>query len=118
MRVCCLWSAVFRLLAEEEEKVKSLLALQEEQEEQILQTEREKQELKLEMERKCQALEDAQGQLEKVRASRRRVDQDIAVRLTLIHSTSADLHCTKYLSHLEFVVQISSRSVFHTREKY
>ncbi|XP_056304315.1 differentially expressed in FDCP 6 homolog [Danio aesculapii] len=80
-----------RLLAEEEEKVKSLLALQEEQEEQILQTEREKQELKLEMERKCQALEDAQGQLEKVRASRRRVDQDIAAAQRKLRQASTSV---------------------------
>uniref|UniRef100_A0A671R2D5 Peroxisome proliferator-activated receptor delta-like n=1 Tax=Sinocyclocheilus anshuiensis TaxID=1608454 RepID=A0A671R2D5_9TELE len=67
-----------RLLAEEEEKVKSLLALQEDQEEQLQQTQREKQELLQEMERKSQSLDEAQHQLDKVRASRRRVDQDIA----------------------------------------
>ncbi len=73
------WFCVGRLLAEEEEKVKSLLALQEDQEEQLQQTQREKQELLQEMEKKSQALGDAQHQLDKVRASRRRVDQDIAV---------------------------------------
>uniref|UniRef100_A0A673IBK7 Differentially expressed in FDCP 6 homolog n=1 Tax=Sinocyclocheilus rhinocerous TaxID=307959 RepID=A0A673IBK7_9TELE len=67
-----------RLLAEEEEKVKSLLVLQEDQEEQLQQTQREKQELLQEMERKSQSLDEAQHQLDKVRASRRRVDQDIA----------------------------------------
>lgn len=76
-------SGVDRLLAEEEEKVKSLLALQEEQEEQLVQTRREKQELRQEMEKKTQALDEAQHQLEKVRASRRRVDQDIAVSSAL-----------------------------------
>lgn len=63
--------------------MKSLLGLQEEQEEQLLQTQREKQELEQEMERKSQALNEAQQQLEKVRASRRRVDQDIAVSSAL-----------------------------------
>ncbi|XP_016314834.1 differentially expressed in FDCP 6 homolog isoform X2 [Sinocyclocheilus anshuiensis] len=77
-----------RLLAEEEEKVKSLLALQEDQEEQLQQTQREKQELLQEMERKSQSLDEAQHQLDKVRASRRRVDQDIAKgeRLLVIFS--------------------------------
>ena len=72
-----------RLLAEEEEKMKALLALQEEQEEYILKTQREKQELRQEMENKSQALDEAQLQLERVRASRHRVDQDIAVSSTV-----------------------------------
>uniref|UniRef100_A0A8C8M5X3 PH domain-containing protein n=1 Tax=Oncorhynchus tshawytscha TaxID=74940 RepID=A0A8C8M5X3_ONCTS len=67
-----------RLLVEEEEKMKALLALQEEQEQYILKTQREKQELRQEMVTKSQALEEAQHQLEKVRASRHRMDQDIA----------------------------------------
>ncbi|XP_035376015.1 differentially expressed in FDCP 6 homolog isoform X2 [Electrophorus electricus] len=67
-----------RLLAEEEEKTKALLLLQEEQEELLQQTQREKQELCRKMEKKAHSLEEAQAQLEKVRASRHRVDQDIA----------------------------------------
>ena len=69
-----------RLLAEEEEKMKALMTLQEEQEEYILKTQREKQELKQEMEVKSRALEEAQRQLEEVRANRHRVDQDVVVR--------------------------------------
>ncbi|XP_035014858.1 differentially expressed in FDCP 6 homolog isoform X1 [Hippoglossus stenolepis] len=65
------------LLAEEEDKMKALMNLQEEQEEYILKTQREKQELKQEMEVKSQALEEAQRQLEEVRANRHRVDQDV-----------------------------------------
>lgn len=84
MSIHALTSGAHRLLAEEEEKVKSLLALQEEQEEQLLQTQREKQELRQEMEKKTHSLGEAQHQLEKVRASRRRVDQDIAVSSTLV----------------------------------
>lgn len=68
-----------RLLAEEEEKMKALMALQEEQEEYILKTKREKQELRQEMEVKSRALEEAQRQLEEVRANRHRVDQDVVV---------------------------------------
>lgn len=59
--------------------MKALMALQEEQEEYILKTEREKQELKQEMENKSQALDEAQRQLEEVRANRHRVDQDVVV---------------------------------------
>lgn len=70
------------LLSEEEEKMKALMALQDEQEEYIRKTQREKQELRQEMVTKSQALEEAQHQLEKVRASRRRMDQDIAVSAT------------------------------------
>ncbi|XP_067271286.1 differentially expressed in FDCP 6 homolog [Pseudorasbora parva] len=80
-----------RLLAEEEEKVKSLLALQEEQEEQLLQTQREKQELKQEMDRKSQALSEAQQQLDTVRASRRRVDQDIAAAQRKLRQASTSV---------------------------
>ncbi|KAL1251922.1 hypothetical protein QQF64_019718 [Cirrhinus molitorella] len=80
-----------RLLAEEEEKVKSLLALQEEQEEQLQQTQREKQELMQEMERKSQALGDAQHQLDRVRASRRRVDQDIAAAQRKLRQASTSV---------------------------
>ena len=69
-----------RLLAEEEEKMKALMSLQEEQEEYILKTQREKQELKQEMETKSRALDEAQRQLEEVRANRHRVDQDVVVR--------------------------------------
>lgn len=71
-----------RLLAEEEDKMKALMSLQEEQEEYILKTQREKQELKQEMEAKSRALEEAQRQLEEVRANRHRVDQDVVVRGT------------------------------------
>lgn len=73
-------SVVSRLLAEEEEKMKALMSLQEEQEEYILKTQREKQELKQEMETKSRDLEEAQRQLEEVRANRHRVDQDVVVR--------------------------------------
>uniref|UniRef100_A0A3Q3FJK1 DEF6 guanine nucleotide exchange factor a n=1 Tax=Labrus bergylta TaxID=56723 RepID=A0A3Q3FJK1_9LABR len=65
------------LLAEEEEKMKALMSLQEEQEEYILKTQREKQELKQEMEAKSRDLDEAQRQLEEVRANRHRVDQDV-----------------------------------------
>lgn len=67
-----------RLLAEEEEKTKALLSLQEEQEELLEQMQKEKRELRREMEEKAHALEEAHKQLENVRASRHRVDQDIA----------------------------------------
>lgn len=80
-----------RLLAEEEEKVKSLLALQEEQEEQLHQTQREKQELKQEMDKKSQDLDEAQQQLDKVRASRRRVDQDIAAAQRKLRQASTSV---------------------------
>lgn len=60
--------------------MKALMALQEEQEEYILKTQREKQELKQEMEAKSRALDEAQRQLEEVRANRHRVDQDVVVR--------------------------------------
>uniref|UniRef100_A0A3P8NFU4 PH domain-containing protein n=1 Tax=Astatotilapia calliptera TaxID=8154 RepID=A0A3P8NFU4_ASTCA len=68
------------LLAEEEDKMKALMNLQEEQEEYIAKTQREKQELKQEMEAKSRALEEAQRQLEEVRANRHRVDQDVVRR--------------------------------------
>ncbi|XP_051551163.1 differentially expressed in FDCP 6 homolog [Myxocyprinus asiaticus] len=90
-----------RLLAEEEEKVKSLLALQEEQEEQLLQTQREKQELKLEIERKSHVLDEAQRQLDKVRASRRRVDQDIvAVQRKLRQASTSVKHWNIQMNRL------------------
>lgn len=73
-----------RLLAEEEEKMKALMSLQEEQEEYILKTQREKQELKQEMEAKSRALDEAQRQLEEVRANRHRVDQDVVVRTKIL----------------------------------
>lgn len=60
--------------------MKALMSLQEEQEEYILKTEREKEELKQGMETKSRALEEAQRQLEEVRANRHRVDQDVVVR--------------------------------------
>lgn len=59
--------------------MKALMALQEEQEEYILKTKREKQELRQEMEAKSRSLEEAQRQLEEVRANRHRVDQDVVV---------------------------------------
>lgn len=62
--------------------MKALMSLQEEQEEYILKTQREKQELKQEMEAKSRALDEAQRQLEEVRANRHRVDQDVVVRGT------------------------------------
>lgn len=79
-------SVLVRLLAEEEEKMKALMALQEEQEEYILKTKREKQELRQEMEAKSRALEEAQRQLEEVRANRHRVDQDVVVSHSQLHS--------------------------------
>ncbi|XP_067091714.1 differentially expressed in FDCP 6 homolog [Osmerus mordax] len=79
------------LLAEEEEKMKALLALQEEQEEYILKTQREKQELRQEMENKSQALDEAQLQLERVRASRHRVDQDIAAAQRKLRQASTSV---------------------------
>eukprot|EP00063_Salmo_salar_P012504 XP_013987339.1 PREDICTED: differentially expressed in FDCP 6 homolog isoform X1 [Salmo salar] len=89
--VYCLAQA--RLLVEEEEKMKALLALQEEQEQYILKTQREKQELRQEMVTKSQALEEAQHQLEKVRASRRRMDQDIAAaQRKLRHASTSVKH--------------------------
>lgn len=80
-----------RLLAEEEEKMKALLALQEEQEQYILKTQREKQELRQEMESKSQALEEAQLQLERVRVSRHRVDQDIAAAQRKLRQASTSV---------------------------
>lgn len=77
-----------RLLAEEEEKMKALMGLQEEQEEYILKTQREKQELKQEMEAKSRDLEEAQRQLEEVRANRHRVDQDVVVRAKTVKTIS------------------------------
>ncbi|XP_071238615.1 differentially expressed in FDCP 6 homolog isoform X4 [Salvelinus alpinus] len=82
-----------RLLVEEEDKMKALLALQEEQEQYILKTQREKQELKQEMVTKSQALEEAQHQLEKVRTSRHRMDQDIAAaQRKLRHASTSVKH--------------------------
>lgn len=86
-----MFSVVSRLLAEEEEKMKALMSLQEEQEEYILKTQREKQELKQEMEIKSRSLDEAQRQLEEVRANRHRVDQDVVVRT----QRSAELHLTE-----------------------
>ncbi|KAM9344291.1 differentially expressed in FDCP 6 homolog [Pholidichthys leucotaenia] len=79
------------LLAEEEEKMKALMALQEEQEEYILKTKREKQELKQEMEAKSQALEEAQRQLEEVRANRHRVDQDVVAAQRKLRQASTNV---------------------------
>ncbi|XP_030634202.1 differentially expressed in FDCP 6 homolog [Chanos chanos] len=80
-----------RLLAEEEQKMKALLTLHEEQEEFIRKTQREKQELRQEMEGKSQALEEAQQQLDKVRASRHRVDQDIAAAQRKLRQASTSV---------------------------
>ncbi|XP_026117766.1 differentially expressed in FDCP 6 homolog [Carassius auratus] len=80
-----------RLLAEEEEKVKSLLELQEDQEEQLQQTQREKQELLQEMEKKSHALDEAQHQLDRVRASRRRVDEDIVAAQCKLRQASTSV---------------------------
>uniref|UniRef100_M4A7R7 DEF6 guanine nucleotide exchange factor a n=2 Tax=Xiphophorus maculatus TaxID=8083 RepID=M4A7R7_XIPMA len=80
-----------RLLAEEEEKMKALMALQEEQEEYILKTQREKQELKQEMEVKSRALDEAQRQLEEVRANRHRVDQDVVAAQRKLRQASTNV---------------------------
>lgn len=61
----------------------ALMALREEQDEYIQRAQREKLELKQEMECKSRALDDAQIQLEEVRANRHRVDQDVVVRFCL-----------------------------------
>ncbi|XP_013875059.1 differentially expressed in FDCP 6 homolog isoform X2 [Austrofundulus limnaeus] len=79
------------LLAEEEEKMKALMSLQEEQEEYILKTEREKQELKQEMENKSRALDEAQRQLEEVRANRHRVDQDVVAAQRKLRQASTNV---------------------------
>uniref|UniRef100_A0A673CNH9 PH domain-containing protein n=1 Tax=Sphaeramia orbicularis TaxID=375764 RepID=A0A673CNH9_9TELE len=79
------------LLAEEEEKMKALMALQEEQEEYILKTQREKQELKQEMEAKTRALDEAQRQLEEVRANRHRVDQDVVAAQRKLRQASTNV---------------------------
>lgn len=74
--------------------MKALMSLQEEQEEYIVKTQREKQELKQEMEAKSRALEEAQRQLEEVRANRHRVDLDVVVRGTpSVSNTSFVLLC-------------------------
>ncbi|CAG6021378.1 unnamed protein product [Menidia menidia] len=79
------------LLAEEEEKMKALMSLQEEQEEYIITTQREKQELKQEMEAKSRALEEAQRQLEEVRANRHRVDQDVVAAQRKLRQASTNV---------------------------
>ncbi|XP_059189265.1 differentially expressed in FDCP 6 homolog isoform X1 [Centropristis striata] len=79
------------LLAEEEEKMKALMSLQEEQEEYILKTQREKQELKQEMEAKTRSLEEAQHQLEEVRANRHRVDQDVVAAQRKLRQASTNV---------------------------
>ncbi|XP_041655508.1 differentially expressed in FDCP 6 homolog isoform X1 [Cheilinus undulatus] len=79
------------LLAEEEEKMKALMSLQEEQEEYILKTQREKQELKQEMEAKSRALDEAQRQLEEVRANRHRVDQDVVAAQRKLRQASTNV---------------------------
>ncbi|KAG5282158.1 hypothetical protein AALO_G00052850 [Alosa alosa] len=80
-----------RLLSEEEEKMKALMALQEEQEVYILKTQREKQELRQEMENKSRSLEDAQKQLEEVRANRHRVDQDVVAAQRKLRQASTNV---------------------------
>ncbi|KAL4645857.1 hypothetical protein GN956_G9657 [Arapaima gigas] len=80
-----------RLLTEEEDKMKALMVLQEEQEEYILKTEREKQELKQEMENKSRALEEAQRQLEEVRANRYKVDQDVMAAQRKLRQASTNV---------------------------
>ncbi|KAM4562450.1 differentially expressed in FDCP 6 homolog [Odontesthes bonariensis] len=79
------------LLAEEEEKMKALMALQEEQEEYILKTQREKQELRQEMEVKSRSLDEAQRQLEEVRANRHRVDQDVVAAQRKLRQASTNV---------------------------
>ncbi|KAG5835559.1 hypothetical protein ANANG_G00245300 [Anguilla anguilla] len=80
-----------RLLVEEEERMKALMALQEEQEELILKTQREKQELRQEMESKSRALDEAQQQLEEVRANRHRVDQDVVAAQRKLRQASTNV---------------------------
>lgn len=63
--------------------MKALMTLQEEQEEFIQREQKEKEELKQEMENKTRALEEAQKQLEEIRANRHRVEQDVVVRTHL-----------------------------------
>ncbi|KAJ8360687.1 hypothetical protein SKAU_G00172120 [Synaphobranchus kaupii] len=79
------------LLVEEEERMKALMALQEEQEEFILKTQREKQELRQEMESQSRALEEAQQQLEEVRANRHRVDQDVVAAQRKLRQASTNV---------------------------
>ncbi|CAL8277543.1 unnamed protein product [Boreogadus saida] len=79
------------LLAEEEERMKALMALQEEQEEYIVKTQREKQELRQEMETKSRALDEAQRQLETVRANRYRVDQDVVAAQRKLRQASTNV---------------------------
>ncbi|XP_038865925.1 differentially expressed in FDCP 6 homolog [Salvelinus namaycush] len=79
------------LLSEEEDKMKALMTLQEEQEEYILKTQREKQELRQEMENKSRALEEAQKQLEEVRANRYRVDQDVVAAQRKLRQASTNV---------------------------
>ncbi|TNN82868.1 Differentially expressed in FDCP 6 [Liparis tanakae] len=79
------------LLAEEEEKMKALMSLQEEQEEYILKTQREKQELKQEMEIKSRSLDEAQRQLEEVRANRHKVDQDVVAAQRKLRQASTNV---------------------------
>ncbi|XP_061076480.1 differentially expressed in FDCP 6 homolog isoform X1 [Conger conger] len=80
-----------RLLVEEEERMKALMALQEEQEDLILKTQREKQELRQEMESKSRALDEAQQQLEEVRANRHRVDQDVVAAQRKLRQASTNV---------------------------
>ncbi|KAI4823545.1 hypothetical protein KUCAC02_012126 [Chaenocephalus aceratus] len=79
------------LLAEEEEKMKALMCLQEEQEEYILKTQREKQELRQEMEVKSRSLDEAQRQLEEVRANRHKVDQDVVAAQKKLRQASTNV---------------------------
>lgn len=97
--------------------MKALMSLQEEQEEYILKTEREKQELKQEMENKSRALDEAQRQLEEVRANRHRVDQDVVVsgeKRTphTLWDQRAEIHTENYL----ILTEISVKTISSTRE--
>ncbi|KAJ1139035.1 hypothetical protein NDU88_005412 [Pleurodeles waltl] len=80
-----------RLLEEEEEKLKQLMRLKKEQEEYIAQTNWEKQVLQKEMNSKSRALDEAQEQLERVRESRARADQDVEVAQRKLHQASTNV---------------------------
>uniref|UniRef100_H2ZYP5 PH domain-containing protein n=1 Tax=Latimeria chalumnae TaxID=7897 RepID=H2ZYP5_LATCH len=67
-----------RLLEEEEEKLKQLMHLQAEQEELIMQAQQEKEVLQQEITTKAQDLDQAFRELEELRESRQRNDQDLA----------------------------------------
>ncbi|KAG7477635.1 hypothetical protein MATL_G00071780 [Megalops atlanticus] len=102
-----------RLLVEEEERMKALMTLQEEQEEYILKTQREKQELRQEMENKTRALEEAQMQLEEVRANRHRVDQDVVAAQRKLRQASTNVkHWNVQMNRLMHPIRPGERKTF------